>query len=1183
MRPTKLTLSAFGPYAAKAVLNMDELGRNGLYLITGDTGAGKTTLFDAITFALYGEASGDNRSPGMFRSKYAAPETPTFVELEFLCRGKAYTLRRSPEYQRPKLHGTGTTTQKPEAWLLLPGGEPITRPREVDAAVRDILGLDRNQFMQIAMIAQGDFLKLLLSSTEERKLIFRKIFKTNLFQNLQEALKRESGALHDKCEDARKSVEQYIAGVQCRESDPLFPQLALAQKGQLPMEETTALIAQLLEQDKAQAAQLQQQLEEVDEQLKNIHTRLNQASEQGNRRRMLSQMEQTLAQETALLTQAEQALHQERENRPQREQLSQQITLLEADLPQYAQLEAQTRQRDKGEKEKTQRQLELENGKQEAIRIHGKLEQIKNELDGLKNVREEELELLERKKGVAARLEGIRDYTARAEALSRLDGRRQLLRERLEDAEAQAVQTEVLGQQAALLKEKLPDYAALEEKRKTALAMQSQLLQKRKLLQQKKEAQEALQREWDQGKQELDGISGSAAQREQLLAAKAELSRRIRLMEQLETLLSQQKERSTRLEEAQASYLLAASKAREAQNRFYEYNAAFLAEQAGILSQALAEGVPCPVCGATHHPNPAKKSAQAPTEAQLKRAGQESDRAQLEMQEKSRVCAGLKAQQDAGESRIMEMLRELELDSPDVLPQLAEEGKAQLTEMEGALLRLNRNVERAKELERQLPELEKQFHDNRDALSALEADFRALDAQFALLTREGEALAARLRFKTQREAETEIRRCEETAGQLRQTLEEARKQSDQVCQEYAGAQSLLEQTRTQLEALLGASAKEALAAGMDGQLTAELKQLEAALLETGKKRRRKLELETLIPDLTQRAQTLTEGNQALEKTIAAQTAALEALCRQIGQLKEKLSYETEELASKALGEKRQRLEEMTKRMEQAEKNHREASDGVIRIRSAAQQLTAQLEAEPRIDIQLETQAQTEALNTRQQLRQAQQECDGRMAANAPALKNIHKRQSELTALEARFTWVRALSNTANGNLTGQKKIMLETYVQKTYFDQILRRANLRLEVMTQGQYELRRCTEGENNRSQSGLELDVFDHWSGSQRSVKSLSGGESFLASLALALGLSDVIQSSAGGVRLDTMFVDEGFGSLDDEALNQAMKALVSLTEGNRLVGIISHVGELKSRIDRQILVTKDRSGGSRAEIIV
>ena len=178
--------------------------------------------------------------------------------------------------------------------------------------------------------------------------------------------------------------------------------------------------------------------------------------------------------------------------------------------------------------------------------------------------------------------------------------------------------------------------------------------------------------------------------------------------------------------------------------------------------------------------------------------------------------------------------------------------------------------------------------------------------------------------------------------------------------------------------------------------------------------------------------------------------------------------------------------------------------------------------------------------------------------------------------------MRALSNTVNGNLAGKEKVALETYIQMTFFDRILQRANVRLLVMSGGQYELKRRREAENNRSQSGLELDVIDHYNGSQRSVKSLSGGESFKASLSLALGLSDEIQSAAGGIRLDTMFVDEGFGSLDEESLQQAIRALTGLTEGNRLVGIISHVAELKEKIDKQIVVTKDKSGGSRVEIL-
>ena len=178
-------------------------------------------------------------------------------------------------------------------------------------------------------------------------------------------------------------------------------------------------------------------------------------------------------------------------------------------------------------------------------------------------------------------------------------------------------------------------------------------------------------------------------------------------------------------------------------------------------------------------------------------------------------------------------------------------------------------------------------------------------------------------------------------------------------------------------------------------------------------------------------------------------------------------------------------------------------------------------------------------------------------------------------------WVKALSDTANGNISGKEKIMLETYIQMHYFDRIIARANTRFMVMSGGQYELKRRLEAENNRRQSGLELDVVDHYNGTERSVKTLSGGESFKASLSLALGLSDEIQASAGGIRLDSMFVDEGFGSLDEESLRQAVQALTGLTQGGRLVGIISHVAELKEKIEKQIIVTKDRSGGSRVEL--
>ncbi len=198
-------------------------------------------------------------------------------------------------------------------------------------------------------------------------------------------------------------------------------------------------------------------------------------------------------------------------------------------------------------------------------------------------------------------------------------------------------------------------------------------------------------------------------------------------------------------------------------------------------------------------------------------------------------------------------------------------------------------------------------------------------------------------------------------------------------------------------------------------------------------------------------------------------------------------------------------------------------------------------------------------------------------------KTLKMRQVSIAEIEQKLQWVRALSETANGQLSGKDKVKLETYIQTTYFDRIINRANLRLLTMSGGQYELMRMKEAANAKSQSGLDLGVKDHYNGSERSVKTLSGGESFMASLSLALGLSDEVQSSAGGIQIDTMFVDEGFGSLDPEALDMAYKALAGLTEGNRLVGIISHVADLKERIDKQVVVTKEKTGGSFIEVVV
>ena len=240
MRPLHLTISAFGPYAGRAEIPFSELGAEGLYLICGDTGAGKTTIFDAIAYALYGEASGDTRDPSMFRSQYAAPETPTWVELTFSCAGRTYTVRRSPEYERPARRGSGTVVQHADALLTLPDGSVVTKTKEVTARVAEITGLDRARFSQIAMIAQGDFLKLLTAGTKSRQEIFREMFRTGPYLTLQNRLREEAAALRTRCDAQENEVKRLFAGLLCEPDDPLAPRAELVRSGGVALDRETA-------------------------------------------------------------------------------------------------------------------------------------------------------------------------------------------------------------------------------------------------------------------------------------------------------------------------------------------------------------------------------------------------------------------------------------------------------------------------------------------------------------------------------------------------------------------------------------------------------------------------------------------------------------------------------------------------------------------------------------------------------------------------------------------------------------------------------------------------------------------------------------------------------------------------------------------------------------------------------
>lgn len=360
------------------------------------------------------------------------------------------------------------------------------------------------------------------------------------------------------------------------------------------------------------------------------------------------------------------------------------------------------------------------------------------------------------------------------------------------------------------------------------------------------------------------------------------------------------------------------------------------------------------------------------------------------------------------------------------------------------------------------------------------------------------------------------------------------------------------------------------------QVRGQLRQVEAALA-------RKRQLDTQIPQQEQRLGELEQAMSSAREQLAGANSRREELEGQVHTLEGQLRYPQADQARQEQSDLKGKLQRLEEAQTQAQRRANAAQLALTGAEEAVKQLKQLVEQSQPVDLVAQRARSQELTLRRAQLTAVQRELHTRLTTNRTALEQIQGKTAQLTQLEQRYTWVRTLSNTVNGTLPGKEKIALETYVQMTFFDRILRRANLRLLVMTGGQYELKRRREAAGSRGQSGLEMDVIDHYNGTERSVKSLSGGESFQASLALALGLSDEIQSSAGGIRLDTMFVDEGFGSLDEESLSKAMGALGDLAQGNRLVGIISHVSELKEKIDKQIVVRKDRTGGSRVEIVV
>ena len=926
MKPLKLTMSAFGSYAGKNVIDFTGQ-QQGIFLITGDTGAGKTTIFDAITYALYNQTSGGERNGNMMRSQYARPETETYVELEFLYRGQTYRVRRNPDYKITKTLKNGKIREQKvphSVELTLPDGTVFPEKKNAtDAKIIEILGLTADQFSQIVMIAQGDFLKLLYTKSDERKMIFSKLFRTDIYWKIQENLRRKSMEMDERIQENDRAFEQ--------EKSRIIP---LPESEELPLDEL---------------------VERLRERLKD-------------------------------------ALKEQNLRRANVEELNKKITKYEEINKLFVSLE---KIRQNG-KELEARQAESKERRQQ---IENARKADKVLVAEQQNLRQQQ-EVEQSAQAIAKMTETLANDQEMFETLKT----QQQEAEAKQKREAADIQKKMLA-----LEQSFPSYEALQNARS--------------------EEQQA-KKVWE----DLGKISEESFHKKKAGIA---------------ALKEQQKRQEQVVEQTKKNWEQTSLSASESAKHYEHMYEAFLKEQAGILAENLSAGCPCPVCGSTVHPDPAKLSDHAVTELEVEQA------------KKTRAAA--------------EEKRDL-------------------------------------------------------AYAAFEAE------------------------KTEKQKLAQAVEKEEADFVLAQTI--AKQQRKEAEQNYVSLQKIAEQIREKLVYPSLAEAKK--------QYAAMQKALAAAEQEIERKRQKVSELAEAMNTL--KGQKLAEEeNQKTAKKLAAKTE------KEYAKLLEKSGFVSEETYHLAILPERSRSK--------LEREEKEYESQCLRQQSEQKLLEKQVSGKTYTDttelneqLKAEKQALKEAEKTYMELHTAYENDRAVLQNCAVYLEKGKKMESEDQV-------IKSLSKTANGRLSGSAKIDFETYIQRQYFKQIIHEANKRLLTMSNHQFILKLKEEANTGRkTNEGLDLSVYSLVTDSERDVKTLSGGESFLAALAMALGLSDIVERSAGAIHPDMMFIDEGFGSLDAQSRQQAIEVLAELAGDSRMVGIISHVTELKEQIDRKLVVSRTDKG-SRA----
>ena len=1330
MRPVTLEMSAFGPYAGKEIINFDRLGTEGLYLITGDTGAGKTTVFDAIRFALYGVASGENREKSMLRSQYALPETKTYVELVFSCNGKNYTITRNPAYERPKKHGEGTTSEPAHVLLKCPDRAPMTKERDVTDYITRLLGIDKDQFARICMIAQGDFLKLLLADTQDRKKILRNVFHTENYQKLQERLKAETSRARTEYEKLSHSCRSDIESVDpsCSEElGTIWKEEVLTEKKKY--EEILILIGAILEQDRQALEDSEKTKSELTEKRDALIKQIEAAEQIEKKEETLRDLSSKLEEEKAKGQLLKDVLQKAKDREPEAEKYSQQAAIEESHLPDYDHLASEkqslsdtTGRHQKMAKEQTAKTEEKES-------LNNRLTDQMEELAGLEKVGEqlvgarEEAKRIEDRLAQADKLLGrIRDAEeADRKALqSRVDENQQQQEISQYQEQTEKLRQELTGLEGADLKliakkqEHKDTAARLDELKnfKTELQREETLRKKAEELQKQVQSTGEQIREHNEEishlKEEIRARQNAEAD---LVSAENSLIRlkdRAGLLKELqknETSLKEENDKLAQLEEEKKEKAQTASRSSRKAEDLYQL---FLAGQAGILADRLRPDEPCPVCGSTHHPAPCKPMENTPTQEQVDNANKQRDQDQNVFTEIFSAYAaqkrtvqnltnlisdtfkkfleddtaensgdnteGITSEENTVNNGAAVSEKNSDGNTEDASDKISDENanagssKNENIPTSEDLIRINRREtadaksrkKAAEQAVRDRSRFEKELQTADQILKKLSEEFTKVSEQAAagkqsaetqkrLCVTTAEALSEKLfmsglfssdslssEFFTSEPSASELSDpailnriihavqdvLQEIDEEIRNLTVKAERKSvlekelplredhkNELARQLSNLHGLAESSaksaeekwnfvRSGTSSVLGEAAATALPTEAEDfkstirrcvdskkqEITADQSSCKVKIkaLEDMAKRKEFLTKDNV--SLGERINTLTEAIKGLDIEIGKAVQKQESLRQNIDTLQKKLRFADRKQAEAEIQNLKTKNKEILEAVRQAQENLQAAEKAVTELEAQHKALKAEIAGSPVYDRKEDEVKLDETEKKLKENEKLAAVITGRLKVNEDARGRLLDHSRQVLEAEQNLREIQELSNTASGGSGLRSKVELETYVQMSLFDRIVRRANKRFGVMSSNQYDLQRSNAmSADGRSQTGLDLEVIDHFNGTTRSVKSLSGGESFMASLSLAIGLSDEIQSHAGGIRLDTMFVDEGFGSLDQDTLDQAMNAMKDLTEGGeRLVGIISHVNELKSRIGKQIIVTKTRESGSHTKVV-